>query len=90
MSFALVRYPEVSYETEEEAIEASNSQDAAFVSQKNIEETLESGEKVLVSVAELKSRLTEREIARETDEESVAPEAILEGDEEKFEGEDEE
>lgn len=87
MSFALLRYPDVSYETEAEAVKASFELDAVLATQKSIEETLPDGTKNLVSVKELNERLLEAEIAKETEEPSTPPEKVLEGEEEKFEQE---
>lgn len=80
--FALVRFPDTEYATEEEVVAASFELDAAFLTQKNIEERGEDGTKTLVSVHELNQRLVEREIENETAEESVAPDKIEEGQEE--------
>lgn len=91
MIFSMLRHPDLAFTSEEDVIKASFEMDAVLDGTKSIEQTDEDGKKTLVSIAELKTRVRERdveaEIARETEEPSTPPEKVLEGEEEKFDEE---
>lgn len=76
MSFRLTRFPDESYDTPEEAVEASFLKDAVLDGKPSIWEDLPDGSSQLVSVGELKARILAEDLG-----ESVAPEPVVEAEE---------
>lgn len=84
--FSMLRHPDMAFATEEDIIKASFEMDAVFDSDLSIEEIAEDGSKCLVSIADLKGRVAERdrieaEVALETDGLSEPPQPVTEGEE---------
>lgn len=84
--FSMLRHPDMAFATEEDIIKASFEMDAVFDTDLSIEEIDSDGTKKLVSIAELKGRVAERdrieaEVANETDGLSEPPKPVTEGEE---------
>lgn len=89
--FYLHRFPEVGYETAKDALTALDEQDARGLTELcvdavNGEERVALNRKALLDLVTQEEKEAEwaRQAEHETAEESVTPEVILEGDEEKF------
>lgn len=82
--FYLLRYPEVGYATAEEALVAVQELDARTGSEPCVVERIEGEEEKTLSFRDLQSIVVEKEISRETDEPSVPPTPVREGEEEVF------